>query len=36
MITEVVCLRSKMYSYKTDDDHEGKRIKGIKRNITEN
>ena len=36
MITEVIALRSKVYAYKTDDNHIGKRLKGVKRNITEN
>ena len=34
MITEVDALRSKVYAYKTDDNHIGKRLKGIKLNIT--
>ena len=36
MITEVIALRSKVYTYKTDDNHVSKRLKGIKRNVTEN
>lgn len=36
MIVEVVALRSKVYAYKTDDNHEGRRLKGIKKSVTEN
>ena len=36
MITEVIALRSKVYCYKTDDNHISKKLKGIKRNTTEN
>ena len=36
IITEVIALRSKVYSYKTDDNHVSKKLKGIKRNTTEN
>ena len=35
MITEVVALRSKVYAYKTDDNHVGKRLKGIKKGVTD-
>ena len=35
MITEVVALRSKVYAYKTDDNHIGKRLKGIKKGVTD-
>ena len=36
MITEVIALRSKVYAYNCDDGNTGKRLKGLKRNITEN
>ena len=35
-ITEFVGLRSKMYSYKKDNQKEGKTAKGIKNNIIKN
>ena len=31
IITEFVGLRAKMYSFKTDDEHESKKAKGIKK-----
>ena len=31
IITEFVCLRQKLYSYKVDEDDEVKKCKGIKR-----
>ena len=31
IITEFVGLRAKMYSFKTDDEHESKKVKGIKK-----
>lgn len=34
-ITEFVGLRSKLYSYKTDDHNVGKRCKGIKRSVVQ-
>ena len=36
MITEVVALRSKVYAYKTNDNKIGKRLKGIKKSVTDN
>lgn len=35
MIESIIALRSKVYAYKTTKDSIGKRLKGIKTNITE-
>ena len=35
-ITDFVGLRSKLYSYKTDDQNVGKRCKGIKKSVVKN
>ena len=32
-ITEFVGLRSKLYAYKTDNDHESKKCKGVKKYV---
>ena len=35
-ITEFVGLRSKLYAYKTDDNEDHKKCKGVKRNVIAN
>lgn len=35
LIEEVIALRSKVYAYKTNDNYIGKRLKGIKKSVTE-
>ena len=36
IITECIALRSKVYSYKTQDNNVGKRLKGVKTSVTNN
>lgn len=36
MIKSVIAIRSKVYCYQTEKEYTGKRLKGIKKLITEN
>lgn len=36
MIRSVIAIRSKVYCYQTENEYIGKRLKGIKKNVTEN